>query len=210
MEPSNAGPPRDAPSTGGDAPLDDESHSTIRAVESAMQWPIDPAVVDLADDQVRHLDPNFVRVERLVGWIIVGAATIGIGVGLTIVFVRADALSLLHGLLALAGMLVVAGLIWGAHFWPPIDHRYRSYRLNDRRIEIRKGVLWRKVLDVPRSRVQHTDVNQGPLERRYGLAHLVIHTAGTTSANVTLEGLSHETAVRIRDHLVKSGRGDAV
>ena len=47
------------------------------------------------------------------------------------------------------------------------------------------------MIHVPRSRVQHTDVSQGPVERRFGLGTLVIYTAGTDYARVDLAGLDH-------------------
>ena len=53
------------------------------------------------------------------------------------------------------------------------------YRVDADEIEIWSGVLWRQAVVVPRSRVQHIDVSQGPIERSYGLATLSIHTAGT-------------------------------
>ena len=107
-------------------------------------------------------------------------------------------------------IVAVGTLCWSAHYWPRIDYRCRSYRLDDRRIEIAKGVLWRQVANVPHSRLQHIDVKHGPLERKFGLAHIVIHTAGTVGASVTLEGLGHDTAVRIRDHLIGLRSDDAV
>lgn len=188
-------------------PANGDSTPLMREVETA----VPPGTSqDLTDDVARSLHPNFIQVERLVGWIVAGVASVGISVGLAIMYGAAESVELPQIIATAAGIVVAATLLWSAHFWPPIAFRHRSWRLDDRRIEIRKGVLWRRVLDVPRSRVQHTDVNQGPIERHYGLAHLVIHTAGTTSADVTLEGLSHDTAVRIRDHLVETGRGDAV
>jgi membrane protein YdbS with pleckstrin-like domain len=57
--------------------------------------------------------------------------------------------------------------------------------------------------------VQHIDVAQGPLERRYGLATLSIYTAGTEYARVDLPGLRHERAVAIRDHLLPGHDRDA-
>ena len=68
--------------------------------------------------------------------------------------------------------------------------------------------LWRHHISVPRSRIQHTDVTQGPYERRFGLATLVIYTAGTEHAAIPIEGLSHDTALAFRDALLV--RGDAV
>jgi membrane protein YdbS with pleckstrin-like domain len=71
-------------------------------------------------------------------------------------------------------------------------------------------VVWRRIINVPRSRVQHIDVSQGPLQRTYALGTLVIYTAGTDHAKVELRGLSHARALRIRDHLLPSGGDDAV
>jgi hypothetical protein len=70
---------------------------------------------------------------------------------------------------------------------------------------IRSGVWFQHVRTVPRARVQHTDVERGPIERRYGLATLVVHTAGHQDSEIRLEGLAHATAVAIRDHLLAGG-----
>jgi membrane protein YdbS with pleckstrin-like domain len=94
--------------------------------------------------------------------------------------------------------------------WPAIHHRHLFYRVNDEGLRIRRGVWWRAVIDVPRSRVQHTDVSQGPIERGFGLATLSVFTAGTEHARVALEGLGHQTALRIRDHLIEGQGVDAV
>ena len=71
-------------------------------------------------------------------------------------------------------------------------------------------MLWRQVINVPRSRVQHTDVSQGPLERSHGLATLIVHTAGVEHAQVELAGLPYEVALRLRDHLLPRDASDAV
>ena len=99
---------------------------------------------------------------------------------------------------------------WHAVRWPARAYEHTSYRVDDQGIEIRKGVYWRVVINVPRSRVQHIDVSQGPIERRYGLGTLVIYTAGTDHAKVEVEGLEHGRALQIREHLLPSGAGDAV
>lgn len=106
--------------------------------------------------------------------------------------------------------ILVGGLTWWLLRWPGIAHRYAGYTVDVVGLEIRRGVLWRQVMHIPRSRVQHTDVAQGPLERGYGLGTLVIYTAGTDHARVELAGLAHETALAIRDHLLPREGGDAV
>ena len=106
-----------------------------------------------------------------------------------------------------AVVLLVGGFgIW----WPPIEYRHRGYQISENGLQIRKGVWWRAIIDVPRSRVQHTDVTQGPVQRRFGLGTLVVHTAGTMSATVQLEGLGHETALALRDRLTGADDDESV
>jgi len=66
------------------------------------------------------------------------------------------------------------------------------------------------VITVPHARVQHIDVLQGPLERRFDLANIVIYTAGTTHSAVRLSGLAHPVAIELRERLVKERGLDAV
>jgi len=164
----------------------------------------------IADGVARSLDPRSVVLQRAVAWIVTGSASLGLVVGLAIVLLLAP----LPGWAAAALGLLWAGatlaLAWFSHRWPEIEHRHVSYRVDAQGIEIRKGVVWRKVISVPRSRVQHTDVSQGPLERGHGLGTLLIYTAGTDHAMVDLPGLDHATALRIRDHLLPGESDDAV
>ena len=67
--------------------------------------------------------------------------------------------------------------------------------------EIRRGVVWRRIITVPLSRIQHSDVTQGPLQRAYGLATLTLYTAGTEHAKIDLHGLAFDTAMNIRQYL---------
>lgn len=52
---------------------------------------------------------------------------------------------------------------------------------------------------MPLTRVQHTDVAQGTIERANGVARLMLHTAGTAHAVVVLPGISREAAEQLRD-----------
>jgi uncharacterized protein len=179
-------------------------------VESAAPDAAVPVVEGIADGIERSLDPRSVVVQRTVGWIVNGSIMAGLLVALLLVLFRASPPGWVMTLLLLAGAAVTLGLAWLAHRWPEIAHRHAAYKVDGHGIEIRRGVVWRKVINVPRSRVQHTDVSQGPLERGHGLATLVLYTAGTDHARVDLHGLDHSTALRIRDHLVVAEGDDAV
>jgi uncharacterized protein len=163
----------------------------------------------IADAVEHRLDPRVILLQRIGGWIFTGVVAWASFVALLAAWVThgATAAGLLAG--GLPWTAGVAVLAWHAHRWPAIDYRHASYRIDDRCLEIRRGVYWRTVVTVPRSRVQHTDVSQGPLERRFGLGTLVVYTAGTDHARVSLGGLEHARALRIREQLLPRG-DDAV
>lgn len=114
------------------------------------------------------------------------------------------------GLLVLAWPPVLGLLVWQAIWWPAIDYRHWRYRVSGEGIEIWSGVIWRQTIAVPRSRVQHIDVSQGPFERSYGLATLSIYTAGTQYSKVDLPGLDHGVAIALRDGLLPKDAEPAV
>jgi membrane protein YdbS with pleckstrin-like domain len=162
-----------------------------------------PAPPAIADGVERRLDPRVVTLGRIVGWIFTAAMSLGSLVALTFLYFVADDLpGWVMALFVLLWVIVTLALAWFSHRWPAIEHRHTSYKVDERGIEIRKGVYWRQVIHVPRSRVQHTDVSQGPIERGFGLGTLVIYTAGTNHARVDLPGLEHATALQIRDYLL--------
>jgi hypothetical protein len=63
-------------------------------------------------------------------------------------------------------------------------------------------------LVVPLVRVQHIDVTRGPLEKAFGVATLVVHTAGTHNSIVMLPGLAPQRAAEIRDIIREHVRTD--
>ena len=158
----------------------------------------------------RALDPASVTAARLAGAI---GMAVGTSFALAAVLVAAVATPL--GGLAAAGLgaavlvLSAAGAA-ASWLWPAVRYRHIRYRLDAHGVTIRRGVVWRSVTSVPTSRVQHTDVVRGPVERYFDLATLVIHTAGTRDASVALSGLGHREAVALRDRLIEAGGGRGV
>jgi membrane protein YdbS with pleckstrin-like domain len=170
------------------------------------------AVTDtlLAIGVARVLDPRVIPLQRVVGAI----ATAMVSFGAVIALVIAVLASPLPGwavLPLLAFWVAATGVLaWWAYRWPAVAYRHAAYTVFNDGLEITRGVWWRTVINVPRSRVQHIDVSQGPLERQYQLGTLVVYTAGTDHAQVNLHGLAHDTALAIRDHLLPREGDDAV
>ena len=163
----------------------------------------------IADGVSRQLDPRWIAVERI-------RAAIGLIVLATGSFVGVLSAWAANGTLAIGlvllplWLILIGALAWWLQRWPAIAHRHMSYRVDEDGLEIHRGVYWRTVTNVARSRIQHTDVSQGPVERRYGLGTLVVYTAGTAHAEVKLPGLEYGFAQRVRTHLLPRDHGDAV
>ena len=86
-----------------------------------------------------------------------------------------------------------------------------DYEVDATGISIRSGVVWRSHVSLPRVRIQHTDVSQGPLQRRYGVATLKLYTAGSRYTRIDLPGLAHADAIALRDALIaRVGAGSGV
>jgi membrane protein YdbS with pleckstrin-like domain len=169
---------------------------------------IEPPV---ADDGYRSLDPNHVRRQRVVGLAVTLVLGTALMIAALVVVLTVDDLGRARkGLIPVLALLLTAGVGWIAWRWPVVEHRHTSYRVDAAGIEIRRGVWWRSVTHVPRSRIQHTDVSQGPIERGFGLATLHVFTAGTEHARVALGGLARETATAVRDHLLAGSDDDVV
>ncbi len=148
------------------------------------------------------LDIRHVRLERVVGtifwFVIVIAGLVGFGI-----WFFAAGLDWIWWL-SFGSAAVAAGLLlWSTLAWPAVAHRNASWRLDETGLEIRRGVFWKHQISVPLARLQHADISQGPIQRRFGLAKLTVHTAGSANASVELDGLAIETATWLRDMLIR-------
>lgn len=97
----------------------------------------------------------------------------------------------LVGVIGLALLLVLPGR----------RHRAWGWREDEDELHVRHGLLVRTHTIVPFGRVQHIDIAQGPIERPFGLATLILHTAGTRGAAVPLPGLARDQAEAMRDRI---------
>ena len=152
--------------------------------------------------EFQSLDANIVTVDRIgYGILLLFVAFLGAIPSIALTFAFWGTLWVL-ALVYSIYLALIALVVWAGISLPARTHRSTRWRLNERGFDIRRGVWWKKEITVPRARVQHTDVHQGPLARRFGIAKLVVHTAGTHEASVELDGLSHAVATRLRDILI--------
>lgn len=109
----------------------------------------------------------------------------------------------------IAVTIAIAGVVltW---IWPPLYFRHLRYGVDATGIVIQRGVLWRSRIALPRIRIQHTDVSQGPLQRHYGVGTLKLYTAGSSHTKIELSGLNHTEAIALRDALLAGNSASGV
>jgi membrane protein YdbS with pleckstrin-like domain len=127
--------------------------------------------------------------------------------GLVAALVLAAAVAVVGGALApdlIPGYLPfvvggAVGVLGVLHAFARFD-RWR-YDLQDDALYLERGVLTQVETAVPFVRVQHVDTQRGPIDRLLGLASVVVYTAGSRGADVTVPGLTPERAGELRNHL---------
>ncbi|MFF3019831.1 PH domain-containing protein [Streptomyces sp. NPDC057939] len=104
---------------------------------------------------------------------------------------------------AFLGALWLGVLAWG---WVMLGRNWRSWRYAERADDllISRGVLWREQTVVPYGRMQLVEVTSGPLERRFGLSSVQLHTAAAAT-DAKIPGLVPAEAERLRDRLTELG-----
>jgi uncharacterized protein len=147
----------------------------------------------------QQVDPKAVAVWHWMGLIVASVCSLPF-VGFAIRASTPFAFAILAVYLAVA--------VWIVWLYPRAYYHALEFGIDDHGITIERGVWWRSHTSLPRIRVQHSDVSQGPLQRRYGVATLKLYTAGSHYNKVELPGLRHDEAVAIRDALIAGG-GDS-
>lgn len=125
------------------------------------------------------------------------------GVPLTLV-VATTLGSLVTSWLGIAVAVVAALLtIWG---WWLIGRNWRSWGYAERADDllITHGFMFRTLVVVPYGRMQFVDVTAGPLDRKFAIATVQLHTA-TQATDASIPGLLADEAARLRDRLAALG-----
>lgn len=149
---------------------------------------------EVADEEdLTKLHPNYKLLMRFGALIL---AVIIVVVSLVVEAALRDTTSLPFGLVFGPAVLLAAFV---AIRVPLARFNAKGYQISRDRLRVVRGIMFRSDTIVPFGRVQHIDVDQGPIERALGLATLTLHTAGSHNSSVHLPGLGHELAVDMRE-----------
>lgn len=96
-----------------------------------------------------------------------------------------------------------AALLWGLNIlWVTKAIKRKKYVLRQRDLIYSTGLLWHKRITVPFNRIQHAEVKQGPIERIYKLHNLNVFTAGGSSSDLSIPGLTEEKAKKLKEFIL--------
>jgi len=103
------------------------------------------------------------------------------------------------------GVAGLVGVVWG---WLVVGRAVRSWGYAERADDllVTRGILNRQLVVVPYGRMQYVDVTAGPLDRKFGLSTVQLHTAAAAT-DARIPGLVPTEAARLRDR--PAARGEA-
>lgn len=83
-----------------------------------------------------------------------------------------------------------------------ISDRNKGYAIRENDFSYRSGVLFKSVISQPILRIQHVELNHGPIDRYFGLVRLDIFSAGGSAYTFSIPGLPTQTARDIRMYIL--------
>lgn len=98
--------------------------------------------------------------------------------------------------------------------WVHLRYRVWAYEVRTDSLYLERGVFTHVRTIAPFVRIQHVDTQRSLLDRWLGLSRLVVYTAGTRGADVSIPGLLPEEASDLQDRVkelaIEAEGGDAV
>ena len=158
--------------------------------------------LDPADAALHAVEPayrNVLRARAAIFWLPIFVGSLALDRMVLSDLPVAGLAPVLVGLIALSGIIVA----------PERIYRRLGYTIDERLLRVVQGWLFHTDTIVPFVRVQHIDVTRGPIDKLFGTASLVVHTAGTHNSIVVLPGLAPARAADMRETIRGSIREDA-
>ncbi|HEY3925713.1 MAG TPA: PH domain-containing protein [Acidothermaceae bacterium] len=130
-------------------------------------------------------------------------------VGVLVALVAA-VLSVIAGSVLAAVIAVVVVLAICVAAYIVIGRNYDSWGYAERGSDllVTHGVMWRRLVVVPYGRMQLVDVTAGPVERKFGISTVRLHTA-SAGTDARIRGLTAAESTRLRDRLAALGESQS-
>lgn len=112
------------------------------------------------------------------------------------------------------GLLVLVAVLAVGAWWVVSRYRRWVYQIREDSLYLERGVVVHRRTHAPYVRIQHVDTSRSPLERSLGLSTLVVYTAGSRGADISIPGLEPDEArdlqQRVKQLAIEAEGDDAV
>lgn len=162
--------------------------------------PVTPANIPEAQSQhFLSLSTTYIKVNvmcRLIGWFVFCAAFVGL--------IAQPWLTLPNLIVQYATQLQItlAAIALFNTGYGVIADKNKGYAIRENDFSYRSGVLFKSVISQPILRIQHVELNHGPIDRYFGLVRLEIFSAGGSAYTFAIPGLPKDTAGDIRTYIL--------
>lgn len=154
-------------------------YSALRNVAlRLMKTPLDPPEAPAGSQgsvQIFRASPRYLSYRLLGYWLLFGLAWLGWLVGAVAALAGREPGAVV---VLFVVALPLAALQFVAYFATRLDFDQRYYVLTDRSLRVRSGAIVVTEMTVTHANVQNLTVEQGPLQKLFGIADLRVQTAG--------------------------------
>ena len=124
----------------------------------------------------RKPSPGFMQYLKLQFWVMTLVLVVSLTIGSLIVVLASENPWLLVGSLLLLGMLLFFAAVSYLSIYLRFDTTW--YVFSDRSMRLRRGIWLIRESTITFENIQNVKVTQGPLQRYFGIANVVVETAG--------------------------------
>jgi len=151
---------------------------------------------------LQPLDPKYLKVElalNTIFWLII--------ISVFLILWVVDPWDLPGFAQGIAGGVLVV-LVVLSYVLTFLGFKKKKYALREKDILYQSGLIWRTFSALPFNRIQHAEIHQGPIERMFDLSNLKIYTAGGSSSDLSIKGLTLGTAQSMKDYILDKSTSD--
>lgn len=95
-------------------------------------------------------------------------------------------------------LIILFGVVFFSYI---LGFKTRMYLVRDKDISYKSGLFFKKTTTVPFNRIQHLEIDQGLFSKLFQLASLSVFTAGDSSDDLKIGGISLIDAEKIKEFI---------
>jgi hypothetical protein len=100
-------------------------------------------------------------------------------------------------------IILIVSIIWWLITWTSIlFYRTHAYALREKDVTIDEGIFFKSRQTTPYHRIQHVEISQGPIQKKFNHSTLKIFAAGGNGTSTEIRGIEKEEAEHVRQFLL--------